>query len=106
MRVYLLSLGAGLLVGIVYSLLNVRSPAPPVVALVGLLGILVGEQIVPMAKHMVVGSHLTAAWRQAQCTSHIFGLLPGRHAQAMQAKTDFEPQRADGQTVTKSGENP
>ena len=35
MRVYLLSLGAGLLVGIVYSLLNVRSPAPPVVALVG-----------------------------------------------------------------------
>src|SRR5882672_11097250 len=41
MRIYLLSLGAGLLVGIVYSLLNVRSPAPPVVALVGLLGILV-----------------------------------------------------------------
>jgi len=36
MRVYLVSLGAGLLVGIVYSLLNVRSPAPPVVALVGL----------------------------------------------------------------------
>jgi len=32
MRVYLLSLGAGLLVGIVYSVLNVRSPAPPVVA--------------------------------------------------------------------------
>jgi len=50
MRVYLLSLGAGLVVGIVYSLLNVRSPAPPVVALVGLLGILVGEQIIPVAK--------------------------------------------------------
>jgi XapX domain-containing protein len=49
MRVYLLSLGAGLLVGIVYSLLNVRSPAPPMVALVGLFGILIGEQI---AKHM------------------------------------------------------
>ena len=32
MRTYLLSLGAGLLVGIVYSLLNVRSPAPPVAA--------------------------------------------------------------------------
>ena len=44
MRVYLLSLGAGLLVGVVYSLLNVRSPAPPVVALVGLFGILIGEQ--------------------------------------------------------------
>ena len=49
MRVYLLSLGAGLLVGIIYSLLNVRSPAPPVVALAGLFGILIGEQI---AKHM------------------------------------------------------
>ena len=68
MRVYLLSLGAGLLVGIVYSLLNVRSPAPPVVALVGLLGILIGEQIIPVAKHMVEGSHLAAAWRQ----SHVY----------------------------------
>src|SRR5258706_6720944 len=87
MRIYLLSLGAGLLVGIVYSLLNVRSPAPPVVALVGLLGILVGEQIIPVAKRMVEGSHLATAWRQAQCTPHIFGLLPGSHAQAMQAKS-------------------
>jgi XapX domain-containing protein len=33
MRVHVLSIGAGLLVGVVYSLLNVRSPAPPVVAL-------------------------------------------------------------------------
>ena len=91
MRTYLLSLGAGLLVGIVYSLLNVRSPAPPVVALVGLLGILVGEQIVPVAKRMVEGSHVAAAWRQAQCTSHIFGLLPGRPEQAAQPKIDSEP---------------
>ena len=91
MRTYLLSLGAGLLVGIVYSLLNVRSPAPPVVALVGLLGILVGEQIIPVAKRMVEGSHLAAAWHQAQCTPHIFGLLPGRPAQA--AQTKFESER-------------
>ncbi len=32
MKPHLLPLGAGLLVGIVYSLLNVRSPAPPVIA--------------------------------------------------------------------------
>jgi XapX domain-containing protein len=51
-----LSLGAALLIGIVYSLLNVRSPAPPVVALVGLFGILVGEQIIPMTKRMLDGS--------------------------------------------------
>jgi XapX domain-containing protein len=78
LRAYLLSLGAGLLVGIVYSLLNVRSPAPPVVALVGLLGILIGEQVVPMAKHMLQGSALAAAWRQSQCTEHVFGQLPGQ----------------------------
>jgi XapX domain-containing protein len=98
MRVYLLSLGAGLLVGVVYSLLNVRSPAPPVVALVGLLGILAGEQIIPMAKHVVEGSHLAAAWRQAQCASHIFGLLPGRYEQVAQARIDPKPENAHEQT--------
>jgi XapX domain-containing protein len=92
MRVYLLSLGAGLLVGIVYGLHNVRSPAPPVVALVGLFGILVGEQIIPVAKHnMLDGSHLVAAWRQSQSTPHIFGLLPGRHERATQPHIS-EPQ--------------
>src|SRR5258708_1774952 len=98
MRVYFLSLGAGLVVGILYSLLNVRSPAPPVVALVGLLGILVGEQIIPVAKHMVEGSHLAAAWRQSHGMQHIFGLLPGRHAQAMQASIDSEPEHSHDQT--------
>jgi XapX domain-containing protein len=92
MRAYLLSLGAGLLVGIVYSLLNVRSPAPPVVALIGLFGILLGEQIIPVAKQMLDGSHLATAWRQSCCTPHIFGLLPGRHAPAAQPKTVSEPE--------------
>jgi XapX domain-containing protein len=91
MPTYLLSLGAGLLVGIVYSLLNVRSPAPPVVALVGLLGMLIGEQVIPMARHMLEGSHLAAAWRQSQCTPHVFGLLPGRQVQATQRKIDSGP---------------
>ena len=93
MRVYLLSLGAGLLVGIVYSMLNVRSPAPPVVALVGLLGLLIGEQIIPVARQMLEGSHFAAAWRQTQCTPHIFGLLPGRHEQATQAETDAKEEK-------------
>ncbi|WP_164311660.1 DUF1427 family protein, partial [Streptococcus pneumoniae] len=47
MKLYLLSLAVGLMVGAIYALVGVRSPAPPVVALVGLLGILVGEQLVP-----------------------------------------------------------
>ena len=91
MRTYLVSLGAGLLVGIVYSMLNVRSPAPPVVALVGLLGMLIGEQIVPLARHILEGSHIAAAWRQSQATPHIFGLLPGRQVQATQRNIDSEP---------------
>ncbi|RFB81584.1 XapX domain-containing protein [Methylovirgula sp. 4M-Z18] len=80
MKMYLFSLGAGLLVGVIYSLLNVRSPAPPLVALIGLLGILVGEQIIPVGKQMLAGSAFTLAWQHAKSASHIFGPLPGRHA--------------------------
>src|SRR5271168_5188758 len=83
MRVYLLSLGAGLLVGVIYGLLNVRSPAPPLVALVGLLAILLGEQVVPVGKVMLSGNGLAAAWRQAKCATHIFGMLPGRGADTL-----------------------
>ncbi len=50
MMTYLLSLGAGLLVGIIYCLLGVRSPAPPYIALIGLLGMLIGEQFFPIVK--------------------------------------------------------
>ena len=43
---YLISLAVGLGVGVAYGLLGVRSPAPPVIALMGLLGMLLGEQAV------------------------------------------------------------
>jgi XapX domain-containing protein len=36
----------GLAVGMAYALLNIRSPAPPIIALVGLLGMVLGEQMV------------------------------------------------------------
>jgi XapX domain-containing protein len=76
MKVYLLSLAAGLLVGVVYSLLNVRSPAPPVVALVGLLGILVGEQIIPFTKALIGREPAAASWIN-QVKPHVFGHMPG-----------------------------
>jgi XapX domain-containing protein len=38
MKNHLLSLGAGILIGILYALLGVHSPAPPVIALVGCWG--------------------------------------------------------------------
>ncbi|GJL35648.1 hypothetical protein TUM17576_24680 [Enterobacter hormaechei] len=46
MSTALISLGAGVFIGLVYALLKVRSPAPPAVALVGLLGMLAGEQAI------------------------------------------------------------
>lgn len=78
MKLYLASLGAGLLVGVVYSLIQVRSPAPPVVALIGLLGILLGEQIVPVARHLLAGDSLRAAVGLADCRDHVLGQLPGK----------------------------
>ena len=78
MKLYLVALGAGLLVGVVYGLLQVRSPAPPVVALVGLLGILLGEQAVPLAKRLVASESVTVGWVKEQCGEHVFGELPKR----------------------------
>jgi XapX domain-containing protein len=69
-------LAAGLLVGIVYALLSVRSPAPPVIALVGLLGMLIGEQIPPLLRHYLAGEAPDAVWMREQVKPHMFGELP------------------------------
>jgi XapX domain-containing protein len=76
MKPYLLSLAAGLLVGVVYSFLGVRSPAPPMIALVGLLGILLGEQLVPLAKKAWAAEDV-AQFIQTDCRRHVLGRLPG-----------------------------
>ncbi len=78
MKVYLISLGAGLLVGMIYSLLGVRSPAPPIIALVGLAGILLGEQIVPIAKRLADRTELTRFVRE-DCSQHVLGTLPANN---------------------------
>jgi XapX domain-containing protein len=62
----------------IYSLLDVRSPAPPLVALVGLLGILLGEQVVPAAKRFMLGERLNIGWIKTDCVPHIFGELPNK----------------------------
>lgn len=86
MKTYLISLAVGILVGFIYGLLKVRSPAPPVIALVGLAGMLIGEQLLPLGKQMLSGSSFVIAWRAAHCETHIFGALPGGPA-----KTDQLP---------------
>jgi XapX domain-containing protein len=50
---YLVSLVMGLAVGVAYGLVQVRSPAPPLIALIGLLGMVLGEQAIEMAKRHV-----------------------------------------------------
>jgi XapX domain-containing protein len=81
MKLYLMSLGAGLLVGFIYALIDVRSPAPPVIALIGLFGILVGEQIPPLVKGYLQQKPSAHAWLHHQVRPHMFGHLPrGRGA--------------------------
>jgi XapX domain-containing protein len=80
MKAYIMSLSAGVLVGVIYSLLHVRSPAPPLVALVGLGGILIGEQVIPVVKQILAGASISSAWKQGMGPQHIFGMLPGHHS--------------------------
>lgn len=67
MKAYVSSLAVGVLVGVIYNLLNVRSPAPPLVALVGLFGMLVGEQVIPTARQAVARYIPAATWQQVKC---------------------------------------
>ena len=76
MKPYLVSAALGLLVGVIYALFNVRSPAPPVIALVGLLGILVGEQIPPLLRQVLKPQAASASWLHQQVKPHMFGELP------------------------------
>ena len=79
MKLYIFSVAAGVLVGVIYSLISVRSPAPPLVALLGLLGMLIGEQLIPVGKHILDGTAFTTACAKTQATEHVLGQLPGRN---------------------------
>jgi XapX domain-containing protein len=73
-KVYLVSLVAGVLAGVLYGLLGVRSPAAPVVALVGLLGLLVGEQAVSLGRRLARGERVTRSWFVSECAPRITGV--------------------------------
>jgi XapX domain-containing protein len=45
MKILFISFVVGLGVGALYGLIRVKSPAPPIVALLGLLGMVLGEQL-------------------------------------------------------------
>jgi XapX domain-containing protein len=75
MKPYLIALAMGLLVGVLYACFQVRSPAPPVIALVGLLGILLGEQIPPLVRQWLA-PQAQHSWLHQQVKPHVFGELP------------------------------
>jgi XapX domain-containing protein len=44
MKAMLISFAVGIFVGLLYGVIRVKSPAPPIIALLGLLGMVIGEQ--------------------------------------------------------------
>lgn len=90
MKLYIFSLSAGVLIGVIYSLLAVRSPAPPLVALIGLLGMLVGEQVIPVGKQLLQGTAFNTACVKTQATEHVLGQLPGRNQIVQVRKSDHK----------------
>lgn len=76
MKPYLISLLMGAVAGALYYALHVQSPAPPIIALLGLLGMLIGEQLVPIARRLLAGEPLTAAWFRRECVPKITGAPP------------------------------
>jgi len=52
---YFISIVIGLGVGLLYGALDFRSPAPPAIALSGLLGMLAGEQLWPLGRQLIAG---------------------------------------------------
>ena len=83
MKSYLLSFAAGLLVGCIYSLIKIRSPAPPLIALVGLLGILLGEQGPSLVKHFFFKESTKTSQTSNLVEPHALSLPP-------KASTDLE----------------
>ncbi len=82
MKMYLVACIAGLIVGVLYSLVHIRSPAPPLIALIGLGSILAGEQIIPLARKVWAGAPLHVAWHSSGSHSSVLGPLPGPLADA------------------------
>lgn len=77
MKPYLVALAIGLLVGAIYSLLGTRSPAPPMIALLGLLGMLLGEQAAALAMRVWHGQEVLLIWK-AEDAERVTGVPPAK----------------------------
>jgi XapX domain-containing protein len=54
MKAYFVSLAVGIIMGLLYSIMDVKAPAPPTIALVGMFGMLVGERVIVLARHLTM----------------------------------------------------
>ncbi|VTP63327.1 Uncharacterized protein conserved in bacteria [Leclercia adecarboxylata] len=59
---------------VIYAAIDVHSPAPPVVALMGLFGMLVGEQLIPIGRRLF-SRQLTMTWFRHECVSQKLAAL-------------------------------
>lgn len=84
---YLISLAAGLGVGFLYWLFKVQSPAPPLIALTGLLGMVVGEHAIPIVKAHFFAPPVTATQVGATAT----------HPVKLMCKEKFKKGRPQGE---------
>jgi XapX domain-containing protein len=62
LKPYVLSLVVGILIGLLYAVLDVSSPAPPVIALLGLLGMQIGEHIIPVCQRLIKRERIALSW--------------------------------------------
>jgi xanthosine utilization system XapX-like protein len=58
-----------------------------VIALIGLAGILLGEQLVPIAKKLIAGEPISIAWIDEHLHTHSFSKLPTQ-ASALEKDSD------------------
>jgi XapX domain-containing protein len=70
---YLISLGFGFAVGLLYWIFKVQSPAPPLIALAGLLGMVIGEHAIPIVKAQLSPPQASAP---ASSVSSVSSALP------------------------------
>ncbi|WP_318152774.1 XapX domain-containing protein [Paenibacillus terricola] len=48
-----MALGTGLAIGIVFQTLRIPSPAPPMLGLIGLFGMFIGQRLIPWIKLLI-----------------------------------------------------
>lgn len=62
LKTYSVSLAVGILAGLIYAVLDVNSPAPPIIALIGLLGMQMGEHLIPLVKRLINRQPVNLHW--------------------------------------------